>query len=52
MDKSMKDLSHVKAGSKKPAPEEVKGGLDPRDIIGRFRSKQDIYDYLSMHSKQ
>ena len=43
----MKDLSKVRAGTKKSAPEESKVGLDPRDIIGRFRCKQDIYDYLS-----
>jgi hypothetical protein len=29
--------------------EEVKGGLDARDLIGRFRSKADIYEYLSEH---
>ncbi len=36
---------------KKPAAmrEEVKGGLDVRDLIGRFRSKADIYEYLSEH---
>jgi hypothetical protein len=31
--------------------EEVKGGLDARDLIGRFRSKADIYEYLSEHRK-
>jgi hypothetical protein len=38
---------------KKPAGmrEEVKGALDARDLIGRFRSKADIYEYLSEHRK-
>ena len=38
-------------GQKWKQPEEVKGGLDARDLIGRFRSKSDIYEYLSQHSK-
>ena len=38
-------------GQKGAQPEEVKGGLDARDLIGRFRSKQDIYEYLSHHRK-
>ena len=28
-------------------PEEEKGGLDARDLLARFRSKEDLYDYLS-----
>ena len=38
---------------KKQAPmrEEVKGTLDARDLISRFRSKADIYEYLSEHRK-
>ena len=39
-------------GAKRPQPEEEKGGIDARDLIARFRSKQDIYEYLSQHSKQ
>jgi hypothetical protein len=31
--------------------EEKKGGLDARDLIARFRSKSDIYEYLSLHCK-
>ena len=31
--------------------EEKKGGLDVRDLVGRFRSKADIYEYLSQHRK-
>ena len=34
-------------GLKGKQPEELKGGLDVRDLIGRFRSKRDIYEYLS-----
>jgi hypothetical protein len=35
------------AGAKRQAPEEEKGGtLDVRKLVGRFRSKADIYDYL------
>ena len=29
-------------GQKGKQPEEMKGGLDARDLIARFRSKQDI----------
>jgi hypothetical protein len=39
-------------GQKRLQPEEVKGGLDARDLIGRFRSKADIYNYLSLHRKK
>ena len=38
-------------GQKGKKPEEVMGGLDARDLIGRFRGKKDIYDYLSQHRK-
>jgi hypothetical protein len=31
--------------------EEKKGGLDVRDLVGRFRSKGDIYEYLAQHRK-
>ncbi len=31
--------------------EEEKGGLDARDLIARFRSKCDVYEYLSLHCK-
>jgi hypothetical protein len=34
-------------GQKSRQPEESKGGIDARDLIARFRSKQDIYEYLS-----
>ncbi len=40
------------AGAKRPAPEEEKGGtMDVRKLVGRFRSKSDIYDYLLHHRK-
>ncbi len=40
------------AGAKRMAPEEEKGGtMDVRKLIGRFRSKSDIYDYLLHHRK-
>ena len=38
-------------GQKGKNPEEAKGCLDARDLIGRFRAKKDIYDYLSLHRK-
>ena len=38
-------------GVKRPQPEEEKGGIDAWELIARFRSKQDIYEYLSQHSK-
>ena len=31
--------------------QEKKGGLDVRDLVGRFRSKGDIYEYLAQHRK-
>ena len=37
-------------GAKRQQPEEEKGGIDARDLIARFRSKKDIYEYLSQHS--
>ena len=35
-------------GTKGKQTEEMKG-MDVRDLIARFRSKSDIYDYLSQH---
>ncbi len=34
-------------GQKARQPEEEKGGLDARDLLARFRSKEDLYEYLS-----
>ena len=34
-------------GQKARQPEEEKSGLDARDLLARFRSKEDLYDYLS-----
>ena len=45
-------MQQVNPPKKPPAMrEEVKGGVDARDLIGRFRSKADIYEYLSEHRK-
>ena len=41
----------AKIGEKRRAPEEEKKSVDPRDLVGRFRSKRDIYDYLLYHRK-
>jgi hypothetical protein len=38
-------------GKSRQPEEEKKGGLDARDLIGRFRSKTDIYEYLGQHRK-
>jgi hypothetical protein len=38
-------------GQKSKQVEELKGGIDARDLIARFRSKADIYEYLSHHRK-
>jgi hypothetical protein len=38
-------------GGRRTLPEEEKKGIDARDLIAQFRSKQDIYEYLSQHSK-
>jgi hypothetical protein len=35
-------------GAKGKQPEELKG-MDARDLIARFRSKSDLYDYLSQY---
>ena len=40
-----------KIGDKRRCPEEEKKSVDPRDLMGRFRSKRDIYDYLLYHRK-
>ena len=37
-------------GAKGKQPEELKG-MDARDLIARFRSKSDLYDYLSQHRR-
>lgn len=40
-----------KVGDKRREPEESKGSLDARDLVARFRSKKDLYEYLSLQSK-
>ena len=40
-----------KIGDKRRSPEEEKKSVDPIDLMGRFRSKRDIYDYLLYHRK-
>ena len=32
-------------------PEEMKGGVDARDVVGQFRSKSEINELLSQNSK-
>ncbi len=39
------------AGAKRLAPEELKNSIDARELVGRFRSKKDLYDYLAFQSK-
>ena len=39
------------AGAKRMAPEELKGSIDARELVARFRSKKDLYDYLTYQSK-
>ena len=38
------------AGGKKQAPEELKNSIDARELVARFRSKKDLFDYLSFQS--
>ena len=38
------------AGAKGNHPEKMKG-MDARDLIARFHSKKDLYNYLSQHRK-
>lgn len=38
-------------GAKRREPEESKGLLDVRELVARFRSKKDLYDYLLLQSK-
>jgi hypothetical protein len=51
MDKDAK--MNLVSQPKKPVAmrEEVIGKVDARDLISRFRSKADIYEYLSEHRK-
>jgi hypothetical protein len=44
-------LQVPKIGEKRKQPEETKGVLDARELVARFRSKKDLYDYLSQQSK-
>jgi hypothetical protein len=39
------------AGTKRIAPEELKNSIDARELVAKFRSKKDLYDYLSFQSK-
>ena len=42
-------MSHMRETcAKGKQPEKLKG-MDARDLIARFRSKSDLYDYLSQH---
>ena len=41
-------LQVPKIGEKRREPEELKGGLDARELVARFRSKKDLYDYLAL----
>lgn len=36
---------------KRKAPEEEKLSVDARELVARFRSKKDLYDYLCFQSK-
>ncbi len=38
------------AGGKKQVPEELKNSIDARELVARFRSKKDLFDYLSFQS--
>ena len=51
METDTKMMEQRNPGQKGKQPEELKGGLDVRDLVGRFRSKRDIYEYLSQHRK-
>jgi hypothetical protein len=39
------------AGTKRIAPEESKNSIDARELVAKFRSKKDLYDYLLFQSK-
>ena len=47
----MRRVSGPDVGDKESDPEEVEKRVCSRDLIGRFRSKRDIYDYLLLHRK-
>jgi hypothetical protein len=40
------------AAGKRQAPEELKNSIDARELVARFRSKKDLFDYLSFQSNQ
>ncbi len=46
-DTAMKNLSISTGQGKRLLEEEKKGSIDARDLVARFRSKKDLYDYLS-----
>jgi hypothetical protein len=47
----MRTSTVLQPGQKIMKPEEAKNVLDIRDLIARFRSKRDLYDYLLYQSK-
>ncbi len=46
----MKSQSNSAGPGKRLAEEEKKGTLDARELVARFRSKKDLYDYLVFQS--
>jgi hypothetical protein len=46
MAQQMPESSSPDVGDKGRDPEEEEKGVDPQNLIGRFRSKRDIFDYL------
>ena len=50
-DTSMKTSASSQPPGKRMQPEESKNTLDARQLVARFRSKKDLYDYLIFQSK-
>jgi hypothetical protein len=48
----MKTSASSQASHRPAKPEEVKNMLDARDLVARFRSKKDLYDYLLYQSNK
>jgi hypothetical protein len=50
-DTSMKNNTSSQPPGKRTQPEESKNTMDARQLVARFRSKKDLYDYLIFQSK-
>jgi hypothetical protein len=50
-DAPMKTMASSAGQGKRLLEEEKKNMIDARELVARFRSKKDLYDYLLLQSK-